>query len=94
MDDRGHVDLTGESEMTAQPGDRLVIGRPDVGVRPRDGEVLEVQGQDGGPPYLVRWSDDGNAGLVFPGAHAKVQHLSMAMDVELQSIGRNEGGKP
>jgi len=33
----------------------------------RDGEILEVHGEDGGPPYLVRWSDSGHESLVFPG---------------------------
>jgi len=35
------------------------------------GEVLEVHGTDGAPPYVVRWSD-GHEGLMFPGADAHV----------------------
>lgn len=34
-----------------------------------DGEVLETRGPDGGPPYLVRWSD-GHEGLFYPGPGA------------------------
>jgi len=40
----------------------------------RDGEILEVRGEDGGPPYVVRWSDNGHEALVFPGPDAVVQH--------------------
>jgi hypothetical protein len=61
--------------MRAAVGDQYrvrsrVIGHPD-----RTGEILEVHGPDGGPPYLVRWDDDGHVGLVFPGTDALVEHL-------------------
>jgi hypothetical protein len=46
------------------------MGQPD-----RDGEVLEVHGPDGEPPYVVRWSDTGEEGLFFPGSDASVRHL-------------------
>ena len=46
-----------------------------VGDAGRDGEILEVRGQDGGPPYVVLWSDTGHEGLVFPGPDAVVQHF-------------------
>ncbi len=40
--------------MRAKIGDRLVVeGRTDTMHR-REAEVLEVRGEDGGPPYLVR----------------------------------------
>ena len=61
--------------MKAQPGDRLIIRRLDVGAPARDGEILEVHGVNGAPPYLVRWSDDGQEGLIFPGADATIQHF-------------------
>ena len=32
----------------------------------RDGEIIEVHGEDGGPPYVVEWSD-GRTGLIHPG---------------------------
>ena len=41
----------------------------------RDAEILEVRGENGGPPYLVRWDDDGHEGLFFPGSDATVQHF-------------------
>lgn len=52
--------------MKAKVGDRIVLAAEQVDRPTRDGEVLEVRGADGGPPYLVRWSD-GHTGLIFPG---------------------------
>jgi len=46
------------------------VGDPD-----RHGEILEVHGPDGGPPYKVRWDDDGHESLFFPGSDAVVVHL-------------------
>jgi hypothetical protein len=34
---------------------------------------LEVHGEKGEPPYLVRWADDGHEGLIFPGSDASVE---------------------
>jgi len=56
-----------------KPGDRLVITAHHQGERPRDAEVLEVRGADGGPPYLVRWEDTGHVSLHYPGSDAAVQ---------------------
>lgn len=60
--------------MQAQKGDRLVIRGHHVGNAERDGEILEVNGEHGEPPYLVRWSDDGREVLIFPGSDAAVEH--------------------
>ena len=57
--------------MRAEVGDNLVAESNKVGAKPRQGEIVEVRGEDGGPPYLVRWSD-GHEGLVFPGGDAHV----------------------
>ena len=57
--------------MKARVGDRLVVESNTVGSSRREGEILEVRGTDGGPPYLVRWSD-GHEGLSFPGPDAHV----------------------
>jgi Domain of unknown function (DUF1918) len=62
--------------MKASEGDRLVIKGHHVGEPDRDAEILEVCGEQGGPPYRVRWSDDGHEGLFFPGSDAVVQHFS------------------
>jgi len=52
--------------MKAHPGDRITLAASHVDEPTRDGEVLEVRGEDGEPPYLVRWTD-GHTGLMYPG---------------------------
>lgn len=59
--------------MRAHVGDRLVIRGHHVGNRDREAEILEVHGENGSPPYLVRWSDDGHEALIFPGSDAVVE---------------------
>lgn len=59
--------------MQAVVGDKVcihsrVVDRPD-----RLGEVLEVRGAGGEPPFLVRF-DDGQERLVFPGPDCVVTH--------------------
>jgi hypothetical protein len=61
--------------MRATAGDRLVIKGHYVGEPDRDAEILEVRGDDGAPPYLVRWSDDGHEGLFFPSTDATIEHF-------------------
>jgi hypothetical protein len=60
--------------MQAAVGDRIVVKSRHVGEPSRDGEILEVRGDEGGPPFLVRWSDDGHEGLFFPGPDSVVEH--------------------
>ncbi len=57
--------------MQAKVGDQLVIESNKVDSPRKAGEVLEVHGEDGAPPYVVRWSD-GHEGLMFPGADAHI----------------------
>jgi hypothetical protein len=52
--------------MKAKPGDHIILAAPTVEAPLREGEVVEVRGEDGGPPYVVRW-DDGHEGLLYPG---------------------------
>ena len=52
--------------MKAYQGDRIILAASRVDEATRDGEVLEVRGEDGEPPYLVRWTD-GHTGLMYPG---------------------------
>jgi hypothetical protein len=61
--------------MRASVGDRLIVRGHRVGEPERDAEVLEVRGDDGAPPFLVRWSEDGHESLVFPGSDAYIQHF-------------------
>ncbi len=59
--------------MHAVAGDRIAIPGTHVGDAGRAGEVLEVRGPDGHPPYLVRW-DDGHQGMCWPGPETRIQH--------------------
>lgn len=59
--------------MKASVGDRLVVKATHVDGPTRDGEVVEVRGADGAPPYVVRWAD-GHEGLYFPGPDTAVVH--------------------
>lgn len=52
--------------MRAHVGDRIILAADHVDQPTRDGKIVEVRGADGGPPYLVEWSD-GHTGLIFPG---------------------------
>jgi hypothetical protein len=61
--------------MRASVGDRIIIEGHRIGEPVRDGEILAVRGDDGGPPYVVRWSDNGHETLFFPGPDAHVQHF-------------------
>ena len=60
--------------MKAQVGDRIVVHGHRVGDHDRRGEVIEVRGDDGGPPYVVRWADDGHESLLVPGTDITVEH--------------------
>jgi hypothetical protein len=57
--------------MHADVGDRLVARGRHVGTHDRQGEVLEVRGENGEPPYLVRW-EDGHTDLFFPSSDTVV----------------------
>ena len=59
--------------MQASVGDTLVIHGKTVESPDRSGEVLEVHGTDGAPPYLVRF-DDGHETLVYPGTDTVIRH--------------------
>jgi hypothetical protein len=61
--------------MQADKGDRIIIKGHAIGEPDRDCEVLEAQGADGAPPYLVRWGDNGHQAIFFPGSDARVQHF-------------------
>ena len=68
-------DEVGPTGARATPGDRLVIRGHRVGEHERDAEILEVLGENGRPPFVVRWSDDGHVSTLFPGSDAYVEHL-------------------
>ena len=61
--------------MYAAKGDRLVVHSQHLDGPNRDGEILEVCGPDGSPPFVVRWSDNGHETLFYPGPDATVEHF-------------------
>jgi hypothetical protein len=60
--------------MKAEVGDRIVIGSRHLDESARDGEIIEVHGADGAPPYLIRWAEDGHTALLYPGSDAHISH--------------------
>jgi hypothetical protein len=60
--------------MRATVGDRLVVKGRKVGDAEHDAEILEVRGRDGGPPFLVRWSQNERVALFYPGPDTFVEH--------------------
>ena len=65
--------------MRAEVGSRIRIHGARVGNSERHGEVLETRGEDGGPPYLVRF-DDGAESLIFPGPDCEPEHQGDAAE--------------
>jgi hypothetical protein len=59
--------------MHATVGDKLVMHGKTVGMADEPCLVLEVHGENGGPPYLVR-HPDGHEGLIYPGPDTSVVH--------------------
>ncbi len=62
--------------MKAIIGDKIVVKGHRVGDPSLQAEVLAIKGENGEPPYLVRWASDGHEGLLFPGLDAVVEHTS------------------
>lgn len=58
--------------MKAMQGDRIIIRGKTVESSDRHGEVIEVRGADGAPPYFVRF-DDGHETIVYPGGDFVVE---------------------
>jgi Domain of unknown function (DUF1918) len=62
--------------MKAQAGDELIVRGLHVGNPDRRGVITEVHGRDGGPPYLVRWSD-GHESSFFPSSDTVAEHVPL-----------------
>ena len=58
--------------MQATIGDRICIHGHAVGHPDKSGEIIEVRGTQGEPPYLVKF-DNGQTRLIFPGPDAVIQ---------------------
>ncbi|WP_426995993.1 DUF1918 domain-containing protein [Pseudarthrobacter sp. N5] len=52
--------------MEASLGDRIIIRGKTVESSDRHGEIIEVKGANGAPPYHVRF-DDGHETILYPG---------------------------
>jgi hypothetical protein len=59
--------------MKADVGDELVVRGRHVSDVDRVGVVVEVHGEEGSPPYLVRWQD-GHESTLFPTAGTLITH--------------------
>jgi hypothetical protein len=69
------------SSVKAAVGDRITVHGLHVGDATRCGEVLEVKGAGGEPPYVVRW-DDGHEAVFVPGSGVRVDAAGAAADGE------------
>jgi len=62
--------------MMATPGDQMVVHSHILGHPDRTGEILEVRGDAGGPPYIVRWDESGHTTLFYPGTDCSAIHVA------------------
>ena len=58
--------------MKAKVGDHLLVESNSAEKHRAEGEIIDVRGEDGAPPYVVRWPD-GHEALTFPGSDAHVK---------------------
>ncbi|KQV14312.1 MULTISPECIES: DUF1918 domain-containing protein [unclassified Kitasatospora] len=63
--------------MQATVGDHLHTHSRSVGMSDQLGEIIEVRGSEGEPPYLVRF-EDGHEGLVYPGPDTVIERQQPA----------------
>jgi hypothetical protein len=54
--------------MQAQMGDRIIAGTGSSSI----GLIVGVLGDDGRPPYIVKWLRTGHIAMVTPGPYARV----------------------
>ena len=54
--------------MRANIGDLLVV----PGLESRVGVVIRVLGQDGAPPYVIKWQSDGHIAMVTPSEYSRI----------------------
>jgi hypothetical protein len=64
--------------MIAHVGDRLILNSTPLGDTGRVGVIMGVRQDDGAPPYVVRWLDDGRTTMIFPGDEAHVESAGPA----------------
>ncbi|HEX2746239.1 MAG TPA: DUF1918 domain-containing protein [Streptosporangiaceae bacterium] len=61
--------------MRAQVGDQLTVKGRHQGDEDRHGEIIEVDGVAGAPPYVVHWRD-GHDSVFFPSSDTEIQHYT------------------
>ncbi|UGY90457.1 DUF1918 domain-containing protein [Streptomyces gobiensis] len=61
--------------MEAEVGDKLLVHGRTVGQHDRIAEVIEVLGEDGQPPFRIRY-EDGHETVMSPGPDSVVRHLT------------------
>ena len=61
--------------MHASAGGRIIVHSSHSDEPNRSGEVAEVCGSEGAPPYVVRWSETGHEGLFSPGPDTVIHHI-------------------
>ncbi len=61
--------------MRANVGDRLIVRGRHIGDHDRVAIILAIEGEDGAPPYLVRWEENQHEGVFVPGSDAVLEHL-------------------
>lgn len=61
--------------MQASVGDRLLVHGRTVGQQDQTAEIVEVLGEDGAPPYRVRF-EDGHESIMSPGPDSVVRPSS------------------
>lgn len=73
--------------MQAKIGDWLVVQSRSDSHHARRAVILAVHA-DGGPPYTVRWTDDGRETVVFPGPDATVVTAQRQAELDRQKSRR------
>lgn len=60
--------------MRAHVGDAITVPGRRVGDAERHGQIVEVRGSDGQPPYVVRWDHDDHDHVLYPSPELVVLH--------------------
>lgn len=60
--------------MHAAQGDQVILRGKTVEAPDRHGEIVEVRGLNGAPPYLVRFSE-GHESVLYPGTDFMIEHI-------------------
>ena len=62
--------------MYAEVNDAIVVRGRHVGDEDRKGVIIEVRGEHGTPPYVVRW-DNGHESVFVPSSDTVVEHYPL-----------------